>query len=82
MLIGVWRCQPVWAASLKSPSCRARWRPPQSRENQGPARNSPLDLEADIDRLIFKVMGVGDLTEIEDSLRQARRLLDVSADER
>jgi len=33
------------------------------------------DLEADIDLLIFKVMGVGDLTEIEDSLRQARRLL-------
>ena len=33
------------------------------------------ELEADIDLLIFKVMGVGDLTEIEDSLRQARRLL-------
>ena len=40
------------------------------------------ELEADIDRLIFKVMGVGDLTEIEDSLRQARRLLYVSANER
>jgi nucleoid DNA-binding protein len=37
------------------------------------------DLEADIDRLIFKVMGVGDLTEIEDSLRQARRLLYATA---
>ena len=33
------------------------------------------DLEADIDRLLFKVMAIGDLTEIEDSLRQARRLL-------
>jgi len=33
------------------------------------------ELEADIDRLIFKVMGVGDLTQIEDSLRQARRML-------
>jgi len=33
------------------------------------------DLEADIDRLLFKVMGMGDLTEIEDSLRRARRLL-------
>ena len=33
------------------------------------------DLEADIDRLIFKVMGVGDLAEIEDSLRQARKQL-------
>jgi hypothetical protein len=33
------------------------------------------DLEADIDRLIFKMMGIGDLTEIEDTLRRARRLL-------
>src|SRR5271165_4486438 len=33
------------------------------------------ELEAEIDRLIFKVIGIGDLTEIEDSLRQARRLL-------
>jgi hypothetical protein len=37
------------------------------------------ELEADIDRLIFRVMAVGDLTEIEDSLRQARRLLYVIA---
>ena len=37
------------------------------------------ELEADIDRLIFKVMGVGDLTEIEDSLRLARRMLYVTA---
>ena len=40
------------------------------------------ELEADIDRLIFKVMGVGDLTEIEDSLRQARRLLYATANGR
>jgi hypothetical protein len=33
------------------------------------------DIEADIDRLIFKAMAIGDLTEIEDSLRRARRLL-------
>ena len=33
------------------------------------------ELEADIDSLIFKVMGIGDLTQIEDSLRQARRVL-------
>ena len=33
------------------------------------------EMEADIDRLIFKAMAVGDLTEIEDSLRRARRLL-------
>ena len=40
------------------------------------------DLEADIDRLIFKAMGIGDLTEIEDALRRARRLLYVSANGR
>src|SRR5271166_7181683 len=33
------------------------------------------ELEADIDRLIFKVMGVGDLAEIETALREARRLV-------
>jgi hypothetical protein len=33
------------------------------------------DMEADIDRLIFKTMAIGDLTEIEDTLRRARRLL-------
>ncbi len=33
------------------------------------------DLEAEIDRLMFKVMGLGDLAEIEGMLRQARRLL-------
>jgi hypothetical protein len=33
------------------------------------------DIEADIDRLLFKVMGIGDLIEIEDTLRRARRLL-------
>jgi hypothetical protein len=33
------------------------------------------DIEADIDRLLFKVMGIGNLNEIEDSLRQVRRLL-------
>jgi hypothetical protein len=33
------------------------------------------ELEADIDRLIFRAMAIGDLTEFEDTLRQARRLL-------
>jgi hypothetical protein len=43
------------------------------------ARTAVLnDLEADIDRLIFKAMAVGDLVEIEDSLRRTRRLLYVA----
>ncbi len=39
-------------------------------------RSLALDeLEADLDRLIFKVMEIGDLTQIEVSLRQTRRLI-------
>ena len=33
------------------------------------------EVEAEIDRLIFKMMEIGNLTAIEDSLRHARRLL-------
>jgi hypothetical protein len=33
------------------------------------------DMEVDIDRLIFKAMAIGGLTEIEDTLRLARRML-------
>jgi hypothetical protein len=33
------------------------------------------DLEADIDRLLFKAMEIGNLTGIQDSLRRVRRLL-------
>jgi hypothetical protein len=33
------------------------------------------ELEAEIDRLLFKVMGMGEMTEIEEGLRKARRLL-------
>jgi len=40
------------------------------------------ELEVEIDRLIFKVMGVGDLSEIEDALRKARRLLYASVNGR
>ncbi|SRR5579883_2896838 len=32
-------------------------------------------IEAEIDRLLFRVMNLGDLTDIEDSLRRTRRLL-------
>jgi hypothetical protein len=43
---------------------------------RGSARTQALhEVETEIDRLLFKVMGVGDLTEIEDSLRRARRHL-------
>jgi hypothetical protein len=33
------------------------------------------DVEADLDRLLFKVMGIGDLPRVEESLRETRRLL-------
>jgi hypothetical protein len=39
-------------------------------------RKSALgELEVDLDRLLFKVMGIGNLTRFEDALRRARRLL-------
>jgi hypothetical protein len=34
-----------------------------------------IDLELDLDRLLFRVMDVGNLPEVEDALRKARRLL-------
>jgi hypothetical protein len=46
--------------------------PRKSNSNRAVALN---ELETDIDRLLFKVMGIGSLNEIEDSLRQVRRLL-------
>jgi hypothetical protein len=43
----------------------------------GGSRRTPAleDLDADIDRLLFKVMDVGDLPTVEEGLRQIRRLL-------
>ena len=72
------------AEGKATPTGKKRGRP--RKETTAPVTGQPrgrksartlalTELEADIDLLIFKVMGVGDLTEIEDSLRQARRLL-------
>lgn len=63
-----------------------RGRKPQSESNNGPAagegratsgrRTSQLaQIEAEIDRLLFRVMDLGGLENIEDSLRRARRML-------
>jgi hypothetical protein len=43
----------------------------------GESRRTPAleDLEADIDRLLFKIMEIGDLPQVEEGLRQTRRLL-------
>ena len=63
----------------KEPTAPVTGQPRGRKSNRSLALN---ELEADIDRLIFKVMGVGDLTEIEDSLRQARRQLYATANGR
>ena len=63
----------------EEPTAPVTGQPRGRKSNRSLALN---ELEADIDRLIFKVMGIGDLTEIEDSLRQARRLLYVTANGR
>jgi hypothetical protein len=67
--------------SKASPTATKRGRP--QKNTSAPVAAQPggnqsvvLDeMEADIDRLIFKAMAVGDLTEIENTLRRARRLL-------
>ena len=56
----------------EEPTAPVTGQPRGRKSNRSLALN---ELEAEIDRLIFKVMDVGDLTEIEDSLRGARRLL-------
>ena len=60
----------------KEPTAAGNGQPRGRKSNRSLALS---ELEADIDRLIFKMMAVGDLTEIEDSLRRARRLLYVTA---
>ena len=36
-------------------------------------------IEAEVDRILFQVMALGDLTEVEDALRRGRRLLILAA---
>jgi hypothetical protein len=47
-------------------------KPPDRRTNRG--RNIE-EVEGDIDRLIFKLIALGGMEEIEDELRKVRRLL-------
>ena len=56
----------------KEPTAPVTGQPRGRKSNRSLALN---ELEGDIDRLIFKVMGVGDLAEIETALREARRLV-------
>jgi len=67
----------------KEPTAAVNKKPAGQQRGRKSARTLALtELEADIDRLIFKVMGIGDLTQIEDSLRRARRLLYVTTNGR
>jgi hypothetical protein len=50
--------------------------PAMERQPRSGGRDSAIaEIERDIDRLIFKLMGVGGMEGIEDELRKARRLL-------
>jgi hypothetical protein len=46
-----------------------------NRPRPTPRKGHLIDLEADLDRLLFKIMNLGGLAEIEDSLRETRRML-------
>jgi hypothetical protein len=45
------------------------------RAASGSSKGTLEEFEADIDRLIFKIMGIGGLSAVEEALRQARRLI-------
>jgi hypothetical protein len=85
-LTGNLRGRPRSSAGPKSYSGKRRGRKPKGLANQtsngagtfrSPRGRTPKleELEADIDRLVFKVMGIGDLPDVEESLRQVRRKL-------
>jgi hypothetical protein len=59
-------------AAAATPEAAARTEPRGRKSGRSKAL---IELEAEIDRLLFKVMGMGSMTEIEDGLREARRLL-------
>jgi hypothetical protein len=64
------RRRPKVEAAVGGPANRVETRGRKS------ARSKALvELEAEIDRLLFKVMGMGSMTELEDGLREARRLV-------
>jgi hypothetical protein len=46
-----------------------------TRTKSAPRKSHLIELEAELDRLLFKTMSLGGLTEIEDSLREIRRKL-------
>jgi hypothetical protein len=47
----------------------------QTHGRKGAGSQALLEVEAEIDRLLFKVMGIGALNDIEDALRATRRRL-------
>jgi len=50
-----------------------------SKGRQSARAQALIDLEGEIDRLLFKVMGMGGLPDVVETLRTARRLLYISA---
>ena len=64
------------SAQVVSPSALGNGRSAEEpRPKSGGRHNQLAALEADIDVLLFKVMNLGGLEEIENSLRKTRRLL-------
>jgi hypothetical protein len=54
--------------------------PDRTRGRQSTRTLGLLEREAEIDRLLFKAMAIGELPQIEETLRQARRWLYSSLD--
>jgi len=52
--------------------------PVDAKGRRNPRAQALLELETEIDRLLFKVMGMGGLPQVAETLRTARRLLYMS----
>ncbi|HEX8204176.1 MAG TPA: hypothetical protein VF590_27105 [Isosphaeraceae bacterium] len=75
------RSEPAGAGqAAESPRARGNGAPAEAASsasaNSGGDRGRLIEeLEGDLDRLLFRVMSLGGLTEVEDLLRRSRRLL-------
>ena len=67
--------KPKSAATVDQPAPSNGRSVEEPRTRTGGRHHHMAALEADIDHLLFKVMNLGDLPEIENSLRKTRRLL-------
>jgi hypothetical protein len=72
--------RPPKAATVGSTRVNGTHAPVAAGSKPAPSQRARLldELEGEIDRLIFRIIGLGDLAEVEGALRRARRILVLS----